>query len=285
MRQILKSISLTSILLLALSCGKEKVGSNDNPPKVHVIDVLEPDVVRCTYAGLSATLNRIPDSFTGSTWAIDFVLSTDPDFKEGRIVTKRISGAPAVKEKHSAQAGLLLAGTKYYYKAVLVLAEDWMIDSSINSFTTETAPLYNSHPYLDLGLSVKWAYCNQGANSPTAFGTYFNASTTPSVNYGGNWRKPTMDEMLELVNNCSKTFTRDFDPEEGGIWFTGPSGESIYLQCQNDVSETGDDGFFSSELNWSNFYYGLYLHSNSDNTFTAVKGSYVKYGRLRAVFK
>lgn len=287
MRQILKSIATAAVLLLAFSCGKEKINNNESP-KVSVIQILEPDGIHCTCATLTAKLNRIPDTFSGTDWAIDFVLSTDPDFKEGRIVRKRIAGSPAVNKDHSAQATTLFAETKYYYKAVLVLAEDWMIDSSTGSFTTEPAPLNNDHPYMDLGLRVKWAYCNQGADSPTKKGSSFNCSSstwTPPMDYGGNWRLPTATEILELVDNCTKTFTRDFDQAEGGIWFTGPSGESIYLQCLNYTGETGDDGFFSSERYYSNFYYGLYLHSTDQDTFTATKGSYVKYGHVRAVFK
>ena len=285
MTHLLKSILPAFFLLLALSCGKERVSGGSGNAQGPIIETLEADGIHCGYATLNARLNRIPDSFTGDGWEVVFSISTDKDFNPDQTKTTKLTGSSSSGDNYNYTVSPLIAGSKYYYKASLILAEDWIVDGDPVSFTTADAPKNNGYPYIDLGLSVKWAYCNQGANSPTAFGTYFNASTTPSVNYGGNWRKPTMDEMLELVNNCSKTFTRDFDPEEGGIWFTGPSGESIYLQCQNDVGETGDDGFFSSELNWSNFYYGLYLHSNSDNTFTAVKGSYVKYGRLRAVFK
>ena len=31
----------------------------------------------------------------------------------------------------------------------------------------------NSHKYVDLGLSVKWATCNVGASSPEEYGDYF----------------------------------------------------------------------------------------------------------------
>lgn len=37
----------------------------------------------------------------------------------------------------------------------------------------EVKDLPNSHEYVDLGLSVKWATCNVGANSPEEYGDYF----------------------------------------------------------------------------------------------------------------
>ena len=32
---------------------------------------------------------------------------------------------------------------------------------------------YNGHEYVDLGLSVKWATCNVGAQNPEDYGDYF----------------------------------------------------------------------------------------------------------------
>lgn len=44
----------------------------------------------------------------------------------------------------------------------------------------------NAHAYVDLGLSVKWATCNVGANSPEEYGDYFAwGETQPKSTY--NW--------------------------------------------------------------------------------------------------
>ena len=44
----------------------------------------------------------------------------------------------------------------------------------------------NGHAYVDLGLSVKWATCNVGANSPEEYGNYFAwGETKPKAIY--NW--------------------------------------------------------------------------------------------------
>ena len=83
------------------------------------------------------------------------------------------------------------------------------------------------HGYVDLGLSVMWATCNIGANSPSDCGDYFawgeaetkaeyteeNSATqgksdnfidAASANWGSAWRMPTLEECKELVDkdNC-----------------------------------------------------------------------------------
>lgn len=86
--------------------------------------------------------------------------------------------------------------------------------------------------YVDLGLSVKWATCNLGAEFPHECGDYFtwgdispkasentsHAETLHDIsgdpdydaaraNWGGGWRIPTADEMIELIRNCNWIWT------------------------------------------------------------------------------
>ena len=91
----------------------------------------------------------------------------------------------------------------------------------------------DGHYYVDLGLSVKWATCNIGANEPQEYGDYFSwGETEPKLIYtsatyayrsspltsslseeedaahivwGGSWRMPTVDEFDELrdARNCA----------------------------------------------------------------------------------
>ena len=115
---------------------------------------------------------------------------------------------------------------------------------------------HEGHEYVDLGLSVKWATCNVGANSPEEFGQYFawgetttkaeytdeNSTTfgktmndisgnaqydAATANWGGNWRMPTSDELYELINNCTWTWTTQNGVN--GYKVTGPNGNSIFL--------------------------------------------------------
>lgn len=43
----------------------------------------------------------------------------------------------------------------------------------VNSNTPDVSGSINGHEYVDLGLSVKWAVCNIGANSPEGYGNYY----------------------------------------------------------------------------------------------------------------
>lgn len=132
---------------------------------------------------------------------------------------------------------------------------------------------------IDLGLSVKWATCNIGANSPEEYGNYYgwgdvtgqnvtrgtdNAyvidyefpprKTTdllPSsitngpfdmakANWGNNWRLPTKNEAEELLSKCKISRAEKIN---GNYCFkiTGPNGNYIYLPL-SDLRY--DDGIF-----------------------------------------
>ena len=115
----------------------------------------------------------------------------------------------------------------------------------------------NGHDWVDLGLpsGLKWATCNVGASTPTEYGNYYawgeattkssytestytysyssNPTTLPSsadaatANWGSGWRMPTYDELNELQNNCTVTWTTQNGVN--GRLFTGPNGNSIFL--------------------------------------------------------
>ena len=127
-------------------------------------------------------------------------------------------------------------------------------------------PETSNHEWIDLGLSVKWATCNVGANSPEEYGNYYawgeietkdeyiesnsltyglcmseleslgyidsegNLTTSydvATVNWGEGWRMPTYDEINELYDECDKTWS--ILNGITGCYFTGPSGKSIFL--------------------------------------------------------
>lgn len=114
----------------------------------------------------------------------------------------------------------------------------------------------NGHEYVDLGLSVKWATCNIGASGPSDNGDYFawgeiltkseytidnsityeksivNISGNPkydaaSANWGGTWRMPKDNEILELVEKCERKWTAQNG--RNGYLVTGPNGKSIFI--------------------------------------------------------
>ncbi len=138
---------------------------------------------------------------------------------------------------------------------------DESVDSSDDAVEDDTPTLpasgtINGYEYVDLGLSVKWATCNVGASSPSDYGDYFAWGETSTksdysssnsetygrsmggiagdpqydvarANWGGTWRLPTADEIDELVNKCTRTWTTQGG--HNGYRVTGPNGNSIFL--------------------------------------------------------
>ena len=117
---------------------------------------------------------------------------------------------------------------------------------------------------VDLGLpsGTRWASCNVGATKPEEEGSYYawgetevkevydwstyihcdgSSETCRSldgnicgtqydvayVKWGPNWRMPTLTEIEELVDNCTKTVTELNSVQV--MKLTGPNGNSIYL--------------------------------------------------------
>ena len=142
----------------------------------------------------------------------------------------------------------------------------------------------NGHEYVDLGLSVKWATCNVGANYPHEVGdlyawgeiktkdkfSHVNCETymvnigddiggnpnydAATANWGGTWRMPTEWEVLELKNRC----TLEVVSLNGnkGIKITGPNGNHIILPITH----------ISYDYMWgSSFDYGKYWTSTNEN--------------------
>ena len=136
----------------------------------------------------------------------------------------------------------------------------------------------SGHKYVDLGLSVKWATCNVGANKPEEYGNYYawgetitkssytfgNSKTynkemtdiTGNVNYdaaranwGGSWRMPTKAEMQELEDRCTWTWTIQNGVK--GYKVKGPSGTSIFLPAagrryESSLTHAGSGNYWSS---------------------------------------
>ena len=195
----------------------------------------------------------------------------------------------------------LSEGTTYYY-ASFTLVGDVYVFSSVKSFTTEEIP----EGAVDLGLSVYWASCNVGAESPEEYGDYFawGETTTKSsyteknnvtyglsiselesrgiidadgnltaaydaatANWGNDWRMPTLDEIKELISQCTWVWTTQNGVK--GRKVTGPNGNSIFLPaagCRGNTSliSAGSLGYYWSASPYSDSYYAYYLNFRSD---------------------
>ena len=119
--------------------------------------------------------------------------------------------------------------------------------------------LLNGHEYVDLGLSVMWATCNVGADSPEDYGDYYAWGETETkeeytekncetwgkdigddiagtdrdvahVRWGSPWRMPTKKEFQELIDNCDWEWTtlnrvngRKMTSKKNGNWIFLPA--------------------------------------------------------------
>ena len=166
--------------------------------------------------------------------------------------------------------------------------EEWSIEVEASDYEA-----------VDLGLSVKWATFNVGAESPEDYGNYYAwGETEPkdsytssnsvtygvemddisgnaeydaaTANWGSSWRMPTYDEMQELIDECTWTWTTQDDVN--GYLVTGSNGNSIFLPAAGSYSGTAVS--FAG-------YYGDYWTSTPEenSTSNAYYLSSDRYGR------
>ena len=131
--------------------------------------------------------------------------------------------------------------------------------------------------------TYKW--CNGTFNSQTKYCTASNYGQVDNkttldpeddaahVNWGGDWRMPTMDELNELRNNCTWTWTTQSDVK--GYKVVGSNGNSLFLPAagnryNDDLSGVGVGGYY-----WSSSLYGgdsddaFYRGFNSSSSFNS----------------
>ena len=131
--------------------------------------------------------------------------------------------------------------------------------------------------------TYKW--CNGSYDTMTkyckssSYGTVDNKKTlelsddVAHVKLGGSWRMPTLDEIKELINDCSWSWTTQNGVN--GYKVTGPNGNSIFLPAAGyrigtRVDFRGSDGFYwSGTLGDAYSYFAYYL-----NIYSSSRGWY-----------
>ena len=95
------------------------------------------------------------------------------------------------------------------------------------------------------------------------------------INWGGDWRMPTLAEQLELSDTSYTTWTWTTQNGVKGYKVTSKiNGNSIFLPAagyryNSDLYNAGSDGYYwSSSLNTSGSYYAYYLGFNSGNVYS-----------------
>ena len=108
------------------------------------------------------------------------------------------------KSSYSVKIDNLTANTTYYVRYLAVNSYSSMTSKKTSKFKTliKSDPGEQFEPeYVDLGLSVKWATCNVGADSPEDYGDYFAwGEVEPKETY--NW------STYKYCNGTNKTLTK-----------------------------------------------------------------------------
>ena len=198
---------------------------------------------------------------------------------------------------------------------------------SVDSITFAKPPVGSTKKYVDLGLSVKWATCNVGVEKPEEYGVYFAwGETKPktdyrsstykfttdggktftkytgsdktvldaeddaaAANWGGAWRMPTLEEVQELLNNCTWYWQAAGNTEFGGVAgykvksrISGYTDKYIFLPAAGyrtgtSLLDTGTKGCYWSAM--------LYTGNSAEEAYHLrfVKGDWIWYHNYRVV--
>ena len=150
---------------------------------------------------------------------------------------------------------------------------------------------------VDLGLSVKWAACNLGANSPEEYGDYYAWGETETksdyssstykyqsnysytnigediagtqydaayIKLGGSWKIPTVEQIQELIEKC--TIEESIYKGIRGQRIVGVNGQSLFVPVSGykdgrsikNRDEYGHVSFWASQYETS--YTGSYAY-------------------------
>ncbi len=114
----------------------------------------------------------------------------------------------------------------------------------------------NNHEYVDLGLSVKWATCNVGANSPEEYGDYFAwGETEPKSTYdwstykwcNGSYNTQTKYNTNSSYGTVDNKTTLDLSDDAaranwGGSWRMPTKAEQDELRTECTWTWTTENG-------------------------------------------
>lgn len=192
--------------------------------------------------------------------------------------------------------------------------------NNYNEYKKRHPTIYNTEQQnkiaVDLGLSVKWATCNIGANSPEEFGNYygwgeptgtdvFEYSGTPvcelnkrfpnrtygtlppfsiintssdiaKQNWGGEWRMPTKAEAQELISKCKIVCYESGNKKL--IKVVGPNGNHIIFPSAGFVQGTNGNWILEYHEYSVYIYTGELYYEVSSYEYADNKAAYIFIG-------
>ena len=171
--------------------------------------------------------------------------------------------------------------------------------------------MHNGHPYVDLGLKVKWAACDLNATKPEQNGVRYgwaevvskkNSTRENSVSYGkkiyrstilgnpqydaarkhwgGKWRTPTGEDFYMLIRKC-KWEEAEMNGKKGFLLTSIKNGNVMFVPSCRDNEILGyywttdecdmEDKELSVELMYTTGYGGVKLDSDYRNCQHAIR--------------
>ena len=140
---------------------------------------------------------------------------------------------------------------------------------SDNTIVPASAPVQRE--YVDLGLSVKWATCNLGADKPEGYGDYYAWGEAAHLNWVDGWRMPTKEEFAELFEKCEWADT--IQNGVHGFLFTskvpGYTSRYIFLPYNPDANPDANLDIidFRTAMSYKD---GIYLTSDLSSKFASL---------------
>ena len=229
----------------------------------------------------------VPSEFNGRDLKLEFFCAGSPNDKLDRCLyvarpkkvapVENVNVGEATTDTNDSQAGNTgSAGNQ----AGNTGGNSWY-NPNVNSGTNnnnDDEPIDDENmPYVDLGLSVKWAKCNIGADSPEKYGDYFAWGETESKenfsksNYtfngtelgddndaaaaklGKGWNIPTPEQFQELIDNDNTEFEKCELNGVSGYRFTSRiNGKSIFMPFAGKVILDTATSIATYGFYWSN---------------------------------
>ena len=137
-------------------------------------------------------------------------------------------GSEIVNNAYSAQLGTISYNTKYWYRAYLRL-DGRFFYGEIKNFTTEEFKI----TAVDLGLGVKWANANLGADYPEDYGDFYAyGAIKPQSGAGYDW------DSYRWANGDWKTLIKYCPSDKAEYWdaYAGEPDNKTVLDAEDDAA-------------------------------------------------
>ncbi len=168
----------------------------------------------------------------------------------------------------------LQPSSTYYYRAFAQIGKARLYGKARKFMTADIIVPING--FVDLGLSTKWAACNNGSSYPSDIGEKYTWSAgVSSCRQAG--RMPSKAEWQELIDRCAYSVT--IYNNQRGLLLTGPSGRSVFLPCvtyepYREPSLPDDDSPGIAPIIGGEGFNGSYWASEEGKTFFFQDGYY-----------